>query len=483
MLFDHIPQGEVDARSIADVKPEDLKGFTQCHFFAGISGWSYTLKLAKFPEDREVWTGSCPCQPFSVAGKQKGNSDERHLWPVWFDLIRQCKPDLVFGEQVAGAISHGWLDGIQTDLEAEGYAVGHCVLGAHSVGAPHIRQRLYWLGLANSKRRKPGQSPSKTTRQRYSVKPTSSSTDSGLADADGGNAETERLQRSRQQRQQPQDGGASKRLAVAESQQQHRSRNARRGRRKSSDGSGVGSPDNKGSQGRSEHAGKHANQLSPWAAGEFIHCVDGKARRAPISQSTFLFMDDGLLYRMADVRASCAEKIVSEVKTYAAVTKSRPEKIVSLVRNALDPNTLWQKIGRPNGIPTPKILFDLLRDVLSTLNRAADGGCGAQTSAQNDRRMLRSVWDDIESLLPPCRREPGEQRGAQPTDSLYELSQFLARCGETCWRLSCRTNAVAFPLAGKVVNRISILRGAGNAIVPQVAQAFIEAFLDIEGDL
>lgn len=143
-----IPAGVVDTRSIADVSVSDLHGFTQCHFFAGIGGWSYALKLAGWPADRPVWTGSCPCQPFSQAGKQLGDKDERHLWPALFNLIAQCHPEFVFGEQVANAVGKGWLDGISADLEGAGYACGAAVLGAHSVGAPHIRQRLYWVANA-----------------------------------------------------------------------------------------------------------------------------------------------------------------------------------------------------------------------------------------------------------------------------------------------------------------------------------------------
>ena len=143
-----IAPGDVDERSIKDVKADDLERYTQCHFFAGIGGWSYALRLAGWSDATPVWTGSCPCQPYSSAGKQKGNADDRNLWPDFYRLIAKCKPDVVFGEQVEGAIRHGWLDGISADLEREGYAVGHCVLGAHSVGAPHIRQRLYWVADA-----------------------------------------------------------------------------------------------------------------------------------------------------------------------------------------------------------------------------------------------------------------------------------------------------------------------------------------------
>lgn len=139
-----IAPGDVDERSIVDVHPADIAGYTQCHFFAGIAGWAAALRLAGIGDEFPVWTGSCPCQPYSSAGKRKGDADERNLWPAFFRLIKACQPERVFGEQVEAAIRHGWLDGISADLEGEGYTVGACVLGAHSVGAPHIRQRLYW---------------------------------------------------------------------------------------------------------------------------------------------------------------------------------------------------------------------------------------------------------------------------------------------------------------------------------------------------
>jgi len=141
----HIPFGVVDERSIEDLTPADLAGYTQCHFFAGIGGWSLALRLAGWPDDRPVWTGSCPCQPFSAAGKGDGFADERHLWPSWFHLIQQCRPPVIFGEQVEAAINHKWLDLVQDDMEGEGYAFGALGLPAACVGAPHIRQRLWFV--------------------------------------------------------------------------------------------------------------------------------------------------------------------------------------------------------------------------------------------------------------------------------------------------------------------------------------------------
>lgn len=186
-----IPDGEVDERSILDVRADDLAGFEQCHFFAGVGGWALALRLAGIPDDFPIWTGSCPCQPFSNAGKKKGIKDERDLWPMFFNLIKECQPPFVFGEQVASAEVVGseleaafvvavqqrkfaranklakklathkgfhfhklWLDRVCSDLESAGYSVRPEVLGAHSVAAPHQRQRLYWgaysLGNAES---------------------------------------------------------------------------------------------------------------------------------------------------------------------------------------------------------------------------------------------------------------------------------------------------------------------------------------------
>jgi DNA (cytosine-5)-methyltransferase 1 len=144
-----IADGVVDDRSIVEIDPRELDGYRQCHFFAGIGGWSLALRLAVVADDFPVWTGSCPCQPFSAAGKRRGTADERHLWPEFHRLIAECRPATVFGEQVASRDGRGWLAGVRVDLEAVGYAVGAADLCAASLGAPHIRQRLYWMADAD----------------------------------------------------------------------------------------------------------------------------------------------------------------------------------------------------------------------------------------------------------------------------------------------------------------------------------------------
>lgn len=143
-----ITAGDIDTRPIQEVRPDDVQHYDRCHFFAGIGLWDYALNLTRWPEDLRVWTGSCPCQPFSAAGRKKGKSDDRHLWPFWFGLIQECKPPAIFGEQVATAIAHGWLDDVYQGLETENYAVGSTVLPAVSVGAPHKRDRLWFVAHA-----------------------------------------------------------------------------------------------------------------------------------------------------------------------------------------------------------------------------------------------------------------------------------------------------------------------------------------------
>lgn len=154
-----IAPGDVDDRSITEIKPHELNGYSQCHFFAGIGGWSLALRLAEWPDALPVWTGSCPCQPFAECGRKGGFADERHLWPTWFRLIKKCSPAIVFGEQVASASALDWLDLVFADLEGEDYACAAADLCAAGVGAPQIRQRLYWVANADNARRQGAEWP------------------------------------------------------------------------------------------------------------------------------------------------------------------------------------------------------------------------------------------------------------------------------------------------------------------------------------
>ena len=165
-----IPDGVVDERSILNVNPACLLEYTQWHFFAGVGGWPLALRMAGWDDARPVRTGSCPCQPFSVSGKQLGTQDERHLWPVFRDIIAFGESTVTFGEQVASALGRDWLDHLRADMEGLGYEVGAADLCAAGVGASHIRQRLYWVANPTRSRGR-GRQPVETWRCSESRRP------------------------------------------------------------------------------------------------------------------------------------------------------------------------------------------------------------------------------------------------------------------------------------------------------------------------
>jgi len=119
----------------------------------------------KFKEDGiefpDIITGGFPCQPFSVAGKQKGTSDDRHLWPEMFRIIKAFKPRFVIGENVRGIVNiqDGMVfETVCTNLEDEGYEVQAFNIPAAGVGAPHRRERIWFIAtlvdtIGNDERR------------------------------------------------------------------------------------------------------------------------------------------------------------------------------------------------------------------------------------------------------------------------------------------------------------------------------------------
>jgi DNA (cytosine-5)-methyltransferase 1 len=93
--------------------------------------------------------GGFPCQPFSQAGKRKGEEDDRHLWPEYFRLIQEIRPRWVIGENVAGLISMG-LDQVLSDLASASYSHQSLVIPACAVNAPHRRDRVWIIARRNA---------------------------------------------------------------------------------------------------------------------------------------------------------------------------------------------------------------------------------------------------------------------------------------------------------------------------------------------
>lgn len=287
-----IPDGEVDERSITEVRAADVAGFIQCHFFAGIAGWPYALRLAGWPDDRPVWTGSCPCQPFSAAGKGLGEKDERHLWPEFKRIIKECRPSIAFGEQVASKAGRAWLSGVRAEMEALGYDFGAADLCAAGIGAPHIRQRLFWGG-----RRADSEC---WTAERYGFEM------AGTQEKMQGEA--------RQQRIRSDTGNGIDAGGVGNAESNDERRDAMSGKdgqglspgRSGGDLCGVGESNGNGSQSRSETAapagyGNPSISTGCWHDAVCHRCSDGKARRIPL-EPAFFPLADGLPARVVRLR-------------------------------------------------------------------------------------------------------------------------------------------------------------------------------------
>lgn len=296
-----IPEGTVDERSIKDVPADFLKGFAQCHFFAGIGGWPLALRLAGWPDDKPVWTGSCPCQPYSAAGKQKGVEDERDLWPVWFNLIAEVEPAVVFGEQVSAAIGHHWLDRVRVDLERKGYALGATVLPACAVDAPHKRDRLWFVADATDRIDVAGGARRNVGRH-----------ENGLPENFNGNKQMVFVA----------DTTSGRQRANGRSQETERHDSQRHFDVGGEIGGKVADTDVEGPQGRGIHA-QRGDQFSAWQTGvEWATGADGKARRV---KSGLRLLAHGVSARVGKLRAF-GNAIVPEVAAefIAAYVECRP---------------------------------------------------------------------------------------------------------------------------------------------------------------
>jgi DNA (cytosine-5)-methyltransferase 1 len=277
-----IAPGDVDERSITEVEPGDLRGYTQCHFFAGIGVWSYALRAAGWSDDTPVWTGSCPCQSFSASGKRGGFSDQRHLWPAWFRLIRECHPNVCFGEQVASKDGLAWLDVVSSDMEGEGYAFGQADTCAAGFGAPHIRQRMYFVADAEQRgRHDRGRLYWGCTEEGEGIE---APVGSKLRVETQGSRSSGELAHSGRTRSLPGTHGR-----VCSSEESRGPRDAELERR-----GDLGHADERGSQGQPELTGASGDQLLTrptgltngfWENAEWIYCRDGKYR--PVEPGTF----------------------------------------------------------------------------------------------------------------------------------------------------------------------------------------------------
>ena len=437
-----IPGGDVDERSICDVQPEDVRGYTSCHWFCGVGGWPYALRIAGWPDNKPVWTGSAPCQPFSVAGKGEGIDDERHLWPEMFRLIEACHPEVIFGEQVASsevvgsqleaafvdAVQKGdfatvnrianclvkspafgsdrrWLDGIQDDLESLNYAVGSPVLAASSVGAPHKRQRLYWVAYHEGQGR-PGMESERQSRIVERARVGSDCATDGLADpqCDAGR---------------PDEPGWGQEGREADG-------------RDCADAHTLAD----GTSG-----GQRIDGSAPRQCGHADECGEVVALGDSIQLGLEGHAGNG------DDRDQPGRGDAREVGPVAAAGGAMP--VVQPDSTGRQPGQSATTTTGHGGAVEPAGFWSDYR-IIQTRD-------GKFRRIPNAESMVFGVVDGVSSHL-DAMRDLGLSE-----NEIEEITQAMS----------------GFPLAGKIPGRVMLLKGFGNAIVPELAAEFIKAYLAV----
>jgi DNA (cytosine-5)-methyltransferase 1 len=484
----HITSGKIDDRPIENLTPDDVRGYERVHFFAGIAGWDHALNLAGWRGS--VWTGSCPCQPFSAAGKGQAADDERHLWPAWFSLIRECSPAIVFGEQVEASIGWGWLDAVFTDLEAEGYACGAAVLPACSVGAPHIRQRVWFVAdslgaageLGHSERERAWRDAGAGIEAQGRPVLRTIGDDVGPSGAIGELADTN-IARCGAGR--PSEAGAERDTARIEPS--------------GLCADGMGHAHEPRPQAREQAAisgrprpAADTRSSDDWEC-DWLPCTDGKARPVePVAQQ----MATGISRSLGRLRAGQKEKVID-----ASQGSGLGHQVLHALRDGHGATTVWQSLGRCIGFSEATILLACLcehsRELGIFINRKAPRGTQEHQAAMRDLRHDGSglaSWPTPNaqdgpkggpsqgidrlpaaaqlSACPSLEWRLPEQQSIQFADALRQLSQEDSQFKET---LRLLRGFTGMPLATDIPGRVGRLRAYGNAIVPQVAAAFITA--------
>lgn len=500
-----IADGEVDERSIEDVCPEDLRGFTQAHFFAGIGGWSYALRMAGWPDHRPVWTGSCPCQPFSVAGKGKAEADERHLWPAFCWLIQERRPPAVFGEQVASKLGRAWLSRVRADLEELGYGVGAADLCAAGVGAPQIRQRLFFGGMANSEMSKRRGLSENIGGRRASETGRSGGTPIvGQADniRNGSSAGLPKQElREERKPEKFNDGSYGNpwaesifwpctdgkhrripcRLVDIDSGRREqgepptsRTRHGQAAESASSNDSGLENSPRIGRGGRND--GGQAGE--GWTLQVKRHSNDNSSgiQQVVKIEPIFQFMADGLWDTMGDSWTEVLEKAKERLISYAEKTNRNPRKILRTLRKIHEKKIHKRTPGGPWCFSQEEVLFVALLQLQRALGNIQEGKNEREQEKQGAsvRTVREGSPESKTAARSPHERGLVGQQAGELRNLVHILSHEASQCTEA--KEIIEAAFFCFPLAGKIPGRVGLLRGAGNAIVPQVAAEFIKAF-------
>jgi len=473
MLCSLIPWGDVDERSIEDVTPDDLKPYTRCHFFAGIGIWSLALQRAGWPDDRPIWTGSCPCQPFSAAGKGAGFTDERHLWPHWFHLIAQCRPPIILGEQVASKDGLNWLDLVSSDMEGAGYAVGASDLCAAGFGGAHIRQRLYFVGLAN--RETGGRREFGRALESGDVRHINGGSDapSGVALPNGRERQRftngEGCQRDGQTTGRDESNGSTEPSSTTRGMADASNSAGQRSLARSVIGEFSSGPGEVPTA-RATHAPMLGRNAADW-----LYCRDGKWR--PV-ESCIEPLANAPAFGMGRVCAGTIEALEKEIAEYAETFQRNPSAdLRGLWNTLLQADFSEWPTGANYAIHPTKVLFAFVCQLAAQGWRFSESAPCTRKEAST--QPMRVLWNRQTAASASYQRRLVGQPAFEPSNPLYFLSSLLARYAHSAWGEALAAHASArSPLAHAAPARVGRLRAYGNGLDLETATGFVEAVME-----
>ena len=419
----------------------------------------------------DLITGGFPCQPFSVAGKQRGKEDDRALWPEIVRLLRELSsaerlPTWCLFENVFGIVAME-LDSVLSDLESIGYSAWTLVIPACAVDARHRRDRVWILGYAKHARLTPAEiggsigtrNDDSASRTEQASEPAGSSEQlPSLAHANRGRfsecaSEAEPIHGTG-------FAGESNRETSADADGRKARKSSERQRREDS----VGRSDDKGraaDTGRKSDGGYCRWQPEP-AVGRSLNGLSaGLDRNRLILESHKLLLD------------------------YGKTTNQRPDQIMSALRDSITPQNIQWTAGGCTGISAAQILLAYLCELEAC---PFDEARIQLACAETLEASLRSVRTGNKPSRASSRPRHQQQCAGEHPDTLQAMSRLLAQHSQKAWQISRWQDASTLPwgagwevgtprVANGIPNRVDRLKGLGNAIVPQVACEIIRCMV------
>jgi site-specific DNA-cytosine methylase len=376
------------------------------------------------------------------------------------------------GEQVAGKAGYGWFDGVRADLEATGYAGRAVDIPALAVGAPHIRQRLYWVardmadangyGSLDDKQHSHGRSSKTVAECRGRI------SSDHMADTDQGG-------RGRR----PHDGDSERDGQAGERNEDHRQlAGGGEDRLDVADANSIGGDGiherikPRHMEADTERNGKRksgcsASGSSFWDEHIWLTGSDGKSRR---SQPGLPLLAYGVSNCLANVLSIC-EVASKRITDHAERSQADPGEVLRMVREYLYEGTGGEKqsTGMCGKLYAPQVLFDFMLSQAAARNGAANSSSIKKAGKETVAGAMRIMRMDGGFVHPSRQWQSNEQQRIQSSDPLHELSFLLA----------CDTQAFGEAVfdAHAAINRVGMLRAYGNAIVPPLAAEVIKAFM------